>query len=182
MDASVKIETLMWLLPIAFMIHDFEEIIMIPPWINHYTPHLRQRFPRLASSLLPYFENLSTSSFALAVAEEFILLTMVTYLTVERELYAVWAGILLGFFVHLIVHWVQFAIYRGYTPAIITSALSSIYCLGALYSLGRLTPLLWTDVAFWTFVAVMVIVLNLILAHMLAARFERYIRRALAPQ
>jgi hypothetical protein len=32
-DAALKLDTLPWLLPIVFMIHDFEESIMMPPWM-----------------------------------------------------------------------------------------------------------------------------------------------------
>jgi hypothetical protein len=176
MALPIKIETLMWLLPVVFMLHDFEEIIMIKPWMNHHAPELQERFPRLAARFLTHFDRISTSSLALAVAEEFILLTLWTLVTVERGLYSVWAGVLLGFFIHLVVHLVQFIVYRGYVPAIITSALASLYCLGALYWLHASGSLIWSQVIAWTVIAVIVIVVNLILAHGLAARFERYLR------
>jgi hypothetical protein len=36
----MKIETLMWLLPIIFMFHDFEEIIMMKIWLKKNLPVL----------------------------------------------------------------------------------------------------------------------------------------------
>lgn len=172
----MKTETLMWLLPIVFMLHDFEEIIMVQAWVEHNAGQLRTRFPQLASGLLPHLEKLSTSSFALAVAEEFVLLSVVTYVTVELELYSVWAGILVGFFIHLIAHIVQFAIYQRYIPAIFTSVLSSIYCLSALYYLNARNLLAGAKVSPWAFVALIVLVANVILAHKLAAWFEQYLK------
>ncbi|MBI2332821.1 MAG: HXXEE domain-containing protein [Chloroflexi bacterium] len=71
----MTLDTLLWLLPAVFMFHDFEEIIMVRPWLQKNTPLLRERFPKLAERVLPQLESLSTSAFALAVAEEFILLT-----------------------------------------------------------------------------------------------------------
>jgi hypothetical protein len=50
-----------------------------------------ERFPSLATRVLPHLERLSTSSLALAVAEEFLLLSAVTYFAVEYRLYAGWA-------------------------------------------------------------------------------------------
>ncbi len=173
----MKTETLMWLLPIVFMLHDFEEIIMVQAWVEHNAGQLRTRFPQLAARLLPHLEKLSTSSFALAVAEEFVLLSVVTYVTVELELYSVWAGILVGFFIHLIAHIVQFAIYQRYIPAIFTSVLSTIYCLGTLYYLSGRNYLIWAEVFLWTFIALIVIVTNVILAHKLAAWFEQYLKK-----
>jgi len=143
----MKIETLMWLLPIAFMIHDFEEIIMMKPWAAKNSVEIQRRFPSLASRVLPHLERLSTSSFALAVAEEFILLSTVTYFAVEYELYAVWAGVLLAFFIHLLVHIMQFFLYWKYIPVIITSVIISLYCVFALYFLNLYNYVSWPDVA-----------------------------------
>ena len=48
MIPSVKIETLMWSLPIVFMFHDFEKIIMFKPWINENRASLTKLFPKWA--------------------------------------------------------------------------------------------------------------------------------------
>lgn len=170
----MKTETLMWLLPIVFMVHDFEEIIMLQPWLGHNASSLEKRFPQLASRLLPHFRRISTASFALAVAEGFILLSIATYITVEWNLYSVWAGILVAFFVHLISHMLQFVAYGRYTPAIITSILTAVYCLGALYYLSMAGKLVWSEVGVWSVVALAVIVFNVIVMHGLAERFEDY--------
>jgi hypothetical protein len=123
---ALKIENLMWLLPVIFMLHDFEEIIMMRPWIDRNAVFLRERFPRLADYMLGHLEKLSTPSFALAVAEEFMILVAVTYLAVEHGWYAVWGGLLLAFFAHIIVHLVQFLAIRRYAPMIITSVPAAI--------------------------------------------------------
>jgi hypothetical protein len=81
----------------------------------------------------------------------------------------------LGFFIHLIVHVVQFGVYRSYIPAIVTSVPAGLYCLAALYSLSVRVKLNLPEVAAWTLAAVVVIAVNLILAHGLAARFQRYL-------
>jgi len=171
----MKIETLMWLLPAVFMLHDFEEIIMVQPWVRRNAPLLQKRFPKLAARFLPHLQKLSTPAFALAVAEEFILLTLLTCLAVEFNLYALWAGIVLGFFIHLLVHVIQFGVYRSYIPAILTSVPAGLYCLAALYSLDARVNLIWPEVAAWTLAALVVIAVNLMMAHGLAARFQRYL-------
>lgn len=181
MEAPVKTETLMWLFPVVFMLHDFEEIIMMRAWVEHNAQQLQTRFPSLASRMLPYFEKLSTPAFALMVAEEFALLSAITYETVEWELYSVWAGILVAFLAHLIMHIAQFAAYRRYTPAIITSSLASVYCIGALYSLNAHGRLVWPTVSLWALVALLVLVANLAFMHILAVRFDRYLRDLARP-
>ncbi len=178
----MKTETLMWLLPIVFMVHDFEEIIMLQPWLRHNANSLQERFPQLASRFLPHFEKLSTGSFSLAVAEEFILLSAATYLTVEWSLYSVWAGILLAFSIHLISHILQFVFLRRYTPAIITSISTGAFCLGALYYLSMAGKLVWSEVVLWSIIALAVILANLLLMHLLAERFEGYLKASFQPE
>jgi hypothetical protein len=172
----MKTESVMWLLVVVFMIHDFEEIIMIQPWLARNAANLNKRFPKMAGKLLSQYQKLSTSSFALAVAEEFVLLSFLTYLTVERELYSVWAGILLGYFIHLLSHIGQYIVYRRYVPAIFTSLLTGIYCIWAILYLNALHPLVWNAVFLWTLITLLVLVVNLIFIHWLARRFEQYLR------
>ena len=176
----MRIETLMWLLPIAFMIHDFEEIIMMKPWAAKNSAKIQRRFPALASGTLPHLEKLSTSSFASEAAEEFVLLSMVTFLTVEYQLYAVWAGVLLAFFIHLCVHVLQFVLYRKYVPVIVTSLITSPYCIFALCFLSLNNYLSWPDVVKWTIISLAVILVNLIFIHALAGRFEKWLDKNFA--
>ena len=176
-EDALRIESLMWLLPVVFMLHDFEEIIMIRPWVERNAGFLRERFPRLSDRMLGHFEKLSTSSFALAAAEEFIILAAVTFLAVERGWYAAWGGLLLGFFAHIIFHLVQFLAVRRYAPMIITSIPAAIYCIYALSHLltaGYATwPVLWP----WTLFLIALVAVNMLLVHRLAARFERWLKR-----
>jgi uncharacterized membrane protein YagU involved in acid resistance len=172
---SVKIETLMWLLPIVFMFHDFEEIIMFKPWLTANLPKLEKRFPKWTSRALADQSKMSTSAFALAVAEEFIILSVLTLLAVELELYPLWAGMLLGFFIHLLVHMGQFAVYRGYVPVILTSLPGGLYCLIALHDLNFYHPLDWGLVAIWTAASLLIIGVNLALALKLAVKFETWL-------
>lgn len=165
----------MWLLPVIFMLHDFEEIIMIKPWFSKNKADFLNRFPAIASRVMKQYESESTSSFALAVAEEFLLLSLLTWLAVEGALYALWTGLLIAFLLHLAVHVLQFMAYRKYVPVIITSLLGIPYGLFALYDLNSLHLLSGPDVAFWTIIAFAIMVINLLFIHRLAARFETWL-------
>jgi hypothetical protein len=173
----MKTETIMWLLPIVFMIHDFEEVIMFKPWAGKNAPYLRQRFPRLAARMLPHFEGLSTSAFALAVAVMFLVVSIATLVAVEFNLYALWAGVLIGFFIHLIIHVVQFAVFRRYVPVVITSLITAPYCVWALLVVNARHPLPVGPTIFWSGAALVVIAGALFFVHSLAARFERWLKR-----
>ena len=175
MILPVKTETLMWFLPIVFMLHDFEEIIMFKPWMNANRAALEKRLPAPAVNILASHGNISTSAYALAVAEEFIVLSALTLLAVEFELYVFWAGMMLGFFIHLLIHVGQFLVYRKYVPVILTSLPAGLYCLIALHDLNVRHPLDWGSVAIWTFIALLVIGTNLVLALKLAAIFDGWL-------
>lgn len=170
-------ETIMWLLPIFFMLHDFEEIIMFKPWIGRNAVELRRRFPALAARFLPHVERMSTSSFAVAVSIMFILVSAVTALAVIFHLYSLWTGLLLVFFSHLILHIVQYITYGGYVPVIITSVISSVYCIWALYHILASGYINWPEVLIWTVAMIILGGISVFLAHRLGERFERYLKQ-----
>lgn len=46
-----EIQILIALLPILFMVHDFEEIIMFEPWLAKNRAELKRRFPKFYTFL-----------------------------------------------------------------------------------------------------------------------------------
>jgi hypothetical protein len=174
-NMDIEIASLMWLLPVVFMVHDFEEIIMLQPWLTREAERFPKRFPGVAKRVLLHLSHLSTPAFALAVAEEFVVLSAITLLAVVGGLFALWAGIVLAFFIHLVAHGIQFIVYGRYVPAIATSILVGPLCLAGLAYLNTKHPLDWPEVALWTAIALVVMLGNVILAHALAARFQAWL-------
>jgi hypothetical protein len=174
----MKTETVMWLFPIVFMIHDFEEVIMFKPWVHKNAAFMKKRFPRLAARMLPHMEGLSTSSFALAVAVMFLIVSAVTLASVELGLYYLWAGAVIGYFVHLIVHVAQFLVVRRYVPVVVTSLITAPYCVWALAVINGRHPLPPVPTLVWSVAAFIVIIAAVAGAHALAARFERWLKAA----
>ena len=171
----MKIETLCWLFPVVFIIHDFEEIIMMRPWISKNSQMLKKRFPVLYPKFISKAGKLSTSSFALVVLEEFILLVIITYITVEYGFYSMWTGLLMAFFLHLIIHLIQSLVVRIYTPFIITSMLASGYCIFAIISLQKTQLVDWKQTLYWTVFFFITLVANLLFVHKMAGRFEKWL-------
>ena len=173
----MTIDMLMGLLPVVFMLHEFEEIIFIKPWIMKNGAFLRARFPRAASRVLPRLEGLSTSSFALAVAEEFTVLSIVTFISVEFGLYSFFTGVVIAYAVHLAVHLAQFLLLGRYIPAVVTSLLTGVYCAYAVYFLFNSRLAQPGEAALWAAVSLAFIALNLAFCHYIASLFERkYLR------
>lgn len=174
----MKTETIMWLFPILFMIHDFEEVIMFKPWAKKNAGYMRRRFPRIAARMLPHFEGLSTSSFALAVAGMFVIVSAVTLISVEGNLYALWAGAVIGYLAHLVVHVGQFLVVRRYVPVVITSLVTAPYCVWALIVVNGRHPLPPARTLLWSALAFVVIIGAVAAMHGLASRFERWLKKA----
>jgi hypothetical protein len=168
----VKIETIMYLLPLVFMLHDFEEIVMMKSWMANNAAELQRRFPRLSKKLLGHFSSLSTSAFALAVAEEFVLISAFCVAAVEFQWFAWWAGLLLAFFFHLLVHMGQFLVYRKYVPTVVTSLPAGLYCILALQAVLARTGLSWNQILLPFGVMTGIMLVNLWAVHRLAAWFE----------
>lgn len=175
MILHLKTETLMWLLPCVFMLHDFEEIIMFQPWLNKHWPDLAKRFPGKVLKTMEKQKNMSAPAFTFAVAEEFIILLIFTLIATEFELYNLWTGVMLGFFIHLIIHIGQFIIYRGYVPVIATSIPAAVYCLIALNDMNYVHPLEWGMVTIFTVSFLVIIVLNMMFALKLAHCFDKWL-------
>lgn len=167
----MKIETIIWLLPAVFMIHDFEEIVMMRAWVQRNRAQLSRRLPRF----LPHFESLSTASFALAVAEEFLLLVLITVLAVELGWVLLWMCTLLAFGVHLVVHVGQWLAFRRYVPTVITSALALLYCIPAFFAVQARYRFGAGELLLTTLLVLVALVINLLLVHRAAARFEYWL-------
>ena len=168
-----KYGLIIWLLPIVFMIHDFEEIIFFKPWINRNKDYLSKKFPNISKRFLPRMENLSTSAFTLAVAEEFLLLSLITVGSVLFDNYLLWLAAFMGFFVHLLVHLVQWIILKRYIHAIYTTFLALTYCVYALYEIISKNVFQVSEIVFWTIIGFGLVGVNLLFAHKLAEVYDK---------
>lgn len=138
--------------PIVFMIHDFEEIIGIKPWINKNADYLYQRFPKLAPKFVTHLLHSTTEKFAIGVAIMFILVCTATYVSIWSQFYQLWMGAFMFFSIHIIIHIIQWITVKRYVPVIATSLLSMPYCIYGIMviisSFDYLTIILWTAIAF----------------------------------
>ena len=163
---------LVWLLPIVFMVHDFEEIIFFKSWINKNKDYLTAKFQKISKHFLPQMENLSTSAFALAVAEEFVLLSLITVGSVIFDNYLLWLAAFMGFFVHLLLHLGQWFILKRYIPAIFTTFFALIYCIYTLHEIIENNIFQTSEIFLWTIIGFVLVGANLLFAHKLAKKFD----------
>ncbi|MFJ7666366.1 HXXEE domain-containing protein [Lysinibacillus sp. NPDC097195] len=136
MEFWLNIQTLIWLFPIFFIIHDFEEIIMVEKWLHNNRNKLYNRLPlKLANRIVKQF-SMTTAQFAVAV---FIVFIVVCGATIAAILYLyngmsinlyVFIVVTLVFFIHAFTHIGQSIIVRSITPGSVTSLIIIIpYCI-----------------------------------------------------
>ena len=109
-----KINLIIMLFLVVFMIHEYGEIIMFRRWIDRNREELRKRFPKVESFFTrqgPF--DYSTSTFAFGTAHEFILVSVVSFCSVWTGQFQLWFAALIGYSVHLLMHIVQWVVYRS---------------------------------------------------------------------
>ncbi|MBL8094373.1 MAG: HXXEE domain-containing protein [Anaerolineales bacterium] len=171
---------LMASLPVVFMLHDFEEIIMFEPWLRKYRDEVRRRFPPLDRILRAHHDRLSTPAFAVAVLHEFVLVAGITFAALALGWQGLWFGAFAAFGLHLLVHIGQWLIFRKYVPCVATSLLALPYCGYVLVRFLGVTAMSAGELLIWTLVGLALTAVSFPSAFALAARFERWINRSTA--
>ena len=163
-------QLLVWLLPIVFMLHDFEEIIFMENWFSHNREKLLKRVPKLAPKILSHTDQLTTARIALGVACMFLLVVAVTLISVISGVYYVWLAGFIVFSIHLFVHIAQSLVLRSYVPAVATSILAlpySIWGFATLMQANVFTPM---DYLWCTGVGIFITGIYLYAVHQLMTR------------
>lgn len=163
------------LLPIIFMIHDFEEIIMFKPWLASNREELKIRFPKMEQFMAKKrLFDLSTSAFAIAIMHEFILISAATVISLYINNYSLWFAAFMAYTIHLFVHIVQWISYQKYVPVIITSLLTMPYCIYTFIRFIKFTEISSEKLILWTIIGIIATVLSFIPAFFFANKFQNW--------
>ena len=137
-----------WLLPLAFVIHDGEEILTMPRWIAEHRP-LLERIAHTGAPARRVVDNLptTTAQVAVAVAVELAVLLFATVLFSRGPrpgpalyFYAAALGV---FTAHSLTHLGQTLLLGAYTPGVVTAVLivpaAGVYLYKRLFEAGLLS-------------------------------------------
>lgn len=169
------IKVMVWLFPILFMFHDFEEIIFMQSWISKNRDYLTHRFPALSKKLFSHFDQITTSAFALGVAEEFIIISFITVVSYVTNWYILWTGLFITFALHLVIHCIQALVIRKYVPAVVTSIICLPFCIYIISNGVKLFPM--NDVILYSVLSFALMAVNLILIHKAMEVFGKWSAR-----
>ena len=159
--------------PLAFVIHDLEEILFQHRWMLKNKESLSERFPKLRK-LIDNLARMNTKAFCVAVLEELLVLLAVTAYVLCQGEYAkeAWVAVFIAFSFHLIVHVIQGIIIRGYIPGLVTSILLLPYISYGLWCIWLGVPTLQLFIC--SVAGIIFMLLNL--------RFSHWIGKLLFPE
>ncbi len=120
---SMDTLTLIWLFPIAFMFHDFEEIIFWELWLKKHGEEVKRRVPAFLAKPVSIVVEKSTAEASFSIFLIFSLTVLASFLAVRYEKYGFFLLASGAFFLHGFMHLGQAVVLRKYIPAVITSAL-----------------------------------------------------------
>ena len=162
--------TLLSLLPLFFLLHELEEILMACPWIRKNSTTMYRRFPKMGR-IIREMEQMTTKKFTVIATEEFLIVSVCTLVSLLTGNPASWYCCLAAFSTHLIIHIVQFVVWRGYIPAIISTALCLPYCIWAIHGTYQFFSL--HELFLYTILGALLGGMNLIGMHRLVGRMPR---------
>ena len=164
-----------WLFPLLFIFHDLEEIIGFIPWIERNEKLLAKK----ATFILNTHQGLSTEGFALAVAEEFVVVLLVSFFALICHtllLYLIWLGGLVAFALHLVVHVLQAIWLRRYIPALATSILCLPVSSIIIWKTTTLLHINTIELLVFSLIGVLIVSSNLFFALWLGKQFSEWVR------
>lgn len=110
---------IVWVSTVLFLIHEFEEIVMIHPWLARH-----KNDPRARQQAFWSLRRDSTSTIALLIFEEFILFTALALASVVADYPPVFVGLLAPYTLHLVGHVIEAMKLRMITPSVLTSVVT----------------------------------------------------------
>ncbi|MBA9088184.1 hypothetical protein FHR92_004680 [Fontibacillus solani] len=143
LNDHINLVSLLWLFPITFMFHDFEEIITVEKWIERHGDHVKSSMPRFAQKLYNSSFRVNTLHFAKDVLWVYSLIVTVTVLAVFFQFYLPFLATLHVYFFHVFTHVGQSIFLKKYTPGVMTAVIPvlpySLYAYYRLFSDGVVT-------------------------------------------
>lgn len=154
------------LFPLAFIIHDGEEIATQHKWMLTHKETLAHRFP-FAKPMVEHLSGLSTKAFTIAVLEELALILIATACVIAGTPCSteVWAIMFMAFSIHFLIHVGQGIIIRGYVPGLITSVMLLPFAYIGMQNVCAIFSA--TELLLYGAVGVVAMVTNLAFAHWL---------------
>ena len=157
--------------PLAFIIHDAEEIVVQNRWLLSHKDRILSRLP-WSHQLIQHLEKLSPQSFAIAAIEELIIILGSCIYVVFQGPYAIelCIALFMAFGVHLIIHIAQAIVVRSYVPGLISVISLLPYTAWMVWNLSASISLYHLSIL--TIIGIVLMVGNLLLSHQIGLKLS----------
>jgi hypothetical protein len=174
---------IVWMLPIIFMLHDFEEIIMVEAWGNRYRKAINTAWPQKKPFGLNYVHNYQTPTFSIAVEIVFLFFSLVSLFSVIFQNYFLWFGAFLGVTIHLVfVHMLICIRFKHYVPGVITSIIFLLPSVWFLYNAKQILHYNVNTILLACLLGIILIIALLPTLHKLMVSLSKWLSRYSEPQ
>ena len=147
-----------FLFPSLFMLHELEEIIWMPSFVEKLSTHFSDN--RILSYYTPF-------TFNAIVLEQFLILLLSLFLSYQFNNYTIYITIVIAYIYHVFGHLIQTVVIRKYVPGLLTGILTS------LFSLYYLNPNIPIELFGYSLLTLLVIILNLVLSFVVLHKMSR---------
>ena len=137
------------LLPSIFMLHELEEILLFPRFMDR-NPQLQRRL--LSGAFTPFIINA-------IIYQEFILLLIILGLSVYFESFDFYLTIIIAYIYHVIGHVFQSIFLRQYIPGVLSGIITAGYCTYQIYDAVSANYMILA----YSFLTLLIIFVNIIL-------------------
>jgi hypothetical protein len=120
---AIDTQTLIWLFPIAFIFHDFEEILFWELWLGKHGSEIKARMPAFLAGRVGAILEKSTAQASFSIFLIFCLTVLASFFAAVTGKYGFFLLASGAYFIHGFMHLGQAIVLRKYVPAVITSAL-----------------------------------------------------------
>jgi len=162
------------LLPIIFMIHEFEEMIFLKYWLKKDKDYMLNNFPKIGPKIYSQYNKFTSAGFTLAITEEFVIISLLTYMAIIMQNFYIWFTVFMGFSIHIIIHLIQCIFYRKYIPAVVTSILVLPYCIYGFieYLNNEIYKIEWIIIC--SIIGIICVIINLKFIHYIGEKFSNW--------
>lgn len=158
-----------WLLPLLFILHDMEEVIFAAKWKKKEPFRKKYAF----KNVTPFGTISSAESCAIAVFEELLLATVVSFVSVLTGKYGVWFGFMVANTLHLLlIHIIASTLeYHGYVPGLVTAILTLVPCCYVVVMAQKILQYSVLELLGYSLIGIVIALVNLKVLHKNAYRF-----------
>ena len=147
-----------FLFPALFMLHELEEIIWMPSFVEKLSTHFSDN--RILSYYTPF-------TFNAIVLEQFLILLLSLFLSYQFNNFTIYITIVIAYIYHVFGHLIQTVVIRKYVSGLLTGILTS------LFSLYYLNPNIPIELFGYSLLTLLVIILNLVLSFVVLHKMSR---------